>query len=1308
MLLKTKKTLICVLIFICVILLSAAALCFALETQPVRAATTPEGTALTGGGIMRNDGYYYLADDLTITTDLELEWSDVTIDLNGHKLTLGKNSYGISARIAVPAGSTLTLKDFDAASTNYITDPQTNESCEIRGGVITGGGIGGVSLHGGTFNMEGGTIAGNTAGQNNGGGVSLVNGSTFNMSGGTISHNSAYAGGGVYVDEGTFNMSGGTIEKNWSTNNLGGGVYVYFNGAFNVSGAVNITENTGIGDSNKLWTHNVIFVGSTDCINIVGKLEDENGNRAKVGIYNQRVFTSGYRTYNGGVAPHMYFLGDTETCIVLNEDEAENTHIMHNISLSTGKCSRCGLQYAAQVNNNYYSSFEEAFTYAINNSSATVKMFVDVTISNYIKVDEGKDITLDLNGRKLALKENASGSVISVSGTFTLTDTYIGADRKHNVNGTEIIGGVITGGKGSGENKLGGGIYVTDDATFNMKGGTIAGNIANYGGGVRVNTGATFVMEGGSISHNVAVNDAGGLCVYLANKIELKDGNISYNSAANGGAIYFEGEGLNLTGAIEQDNYILNGVNIFGNTATDNGGAIYIDGSTVTMNGGAVGGDGTFKNSVTGESGKGGGVYIANTLNEYNRDKAYAQFTMTGGSIIGNTAKNGGGVYMNCLKGGFIMSGGTITNNTSSSFGGGVYVWNGTFGVSGAVNIIGNKYGDGAQRDSNVHVGAGSLISVAGKLEDGSNNKAQIGFSKSVGSQVTTGYGANNKDGGGNEVPPNRYFISDTSSSCVYLNENEAYFGEHTGGTATCTAQKICSVCGEGYGDFAAHDFKSGTTYKSDGTQHWKVCANCTAEDTEHKTNHSYGGWETTLAPTCSEVGSKKHSCTVCRHEETQEMPSLGHDWGGIGVPPAWNWNGYTEATATFKCQNEGCSEVHSITVYSSGQGFYDKITANTQNEATCVSTGLIQYVAGVEFSGRVCYGYKYEVTPIKAHSYGEWNEEIPATCTQSGTTGYYVCSECGLNYNKNNNVIGNLTIAALGHDFASEFTVDTVATCTVKGSQSKHCSRCDEKSEITEIPLAAHTEEIIPAVAPTCTEAGKTEGKKCSVCAAIISAQAEIAAIGHNYGDWELFKAATIAEFGEERRVCAHDSAHYESRQLPKLVAELVKPDENGGENQVVVTTPNGFTHDIELIVTEIARENYFAYENIAQTVNGEINLVYDVTLKSDGVTIQPDGTLTIKLHIPENLQGKKFKLFHLHGSDSIDMQYAVDGNYAVVTVDRLSEFIFVGEKAAAPNGFNPLWLILIIIVALAIVGEVVYIVYRKTRKNKAAEGKK
>ena len=57
--------------------------------------------------------------------------------------------------------------------------------------------------------------------------------------------------------------------------------------------------------------------------------------------------------------------------------------------------------------------------------------------------------------------------------------------------------------------------------------------------------------------------------------------------------------------------------------------------------------------------------------------------------------------------------------------------------------------------------------------------------------------------------------------SCGYETEWE----NHTGGTATCTAKAVCSVCGESYGELAAHVADSTYRYNADG--HWTACATC-------------------------------------------------------------------------------------------------------------------------------------------------------------------------------------------------------------------------------------------------------------------------------------------------------------------------------------------------------------------------------------------------------------------------------------------------------------------------------------------------
>ena len=70
--------------------------------------------------------------------------------------------------------------------------------------------------------------------------------------------------------------------------------------------------------------------------------------------------------------------------------------------------------------------------------------------------------------------------------------------------------------------------------------------------------------------------------------------------------------------------------------------------------------------------------------------------------------------------------------------------------------------------------------------------------------------------------------------------------------------------------------------------------------------------------------------------------------------------------------------------------------------------------------------------------------------------------------------------------------------TCTEKGEKKRTCSCGQEEKEL--IAALGHEEVTDNAVAATCTQKGKTEGKHCSRCNAVIVAQTEIGALGHEY----------------------------------------------------------------------------------------------------------------------------------------------------------------------------------------------------------------
>ncbi|MBQ8746651.1 MAG: phosphodiester glycosidase family protein, partial [Clostridia bacterium] len=125
----------------------------------------------------------------------------------------------------------------------------------------------------------------------------------------------------------------------------------------------------------------------------------------------------------------------------------------------------------------------------------------------------------------------------------------------------------------------------------------------------------------------------------------------------------------------------------------------------------------------------------------------------------------------------------------------------------------------------------------------------------------------------------------------------------------------------------------------------------------------------------------------------------------------------------------------------------------------------------------QVCTVCGATVTPALGHT-EVIDAAVAPTCTENGLTEGSHCSVC------NATIVAQEVVPATGHKAGEN------ASCT----EDLVCTVCGE----TISSAGGHVEETVPAVAPTCTATGLTEGKRCSVCGEIIVAQEEVAALGH------------------------------------------------------------------------------------------------------------------------------------------------------------------------------------------------------------------
>ena len=205
----------------------------------------------------------------------------------------------------------------------------------------------------------------------------------------------------------------------------------------------------------------------------------------------------------------------------------------------------------------------------------------------------------------------------------------------------------------------------------------------------------------------------------------LKNENGRVFNIASGGSLTL-GENITLTGTVTDDNggavYVNGGTftmeadsKITGSSAIY-GGGVYVDSTgTFTMGGGTISKNRASSTYSNGDGASGGGVCISD-----------GTFTMSGGAVIsGNTAiRSGGGVYI-FSDGIFTMKDGSKITGGQAAFGGGVYVADGSFTMSGTATLQGNE---ATEHGGGVHILSGGNFTMKGGTIGGDDaNTAKYG-----------------------------------------------------------------------------------------------------------------------------------------------------------------------------------------------------------------------------------------------------------------------------------------------------------------------------------------------------------------------------------------------------------------------------------------------------------------------------------------------------------------------------------------------------------------------------------------------------
>ena len=709
----------------------------------------------------------------------------------------------------------------------------------------------------------------------------------------------------------------------------------------------------------------------------------------------------------------------------------------------------------------------------------------DISLEYTIKIEN--NVTICLNGHKITAADGMD-AIYMTGGSFTLTDC----------KGV----GTIT----HASSKTGRGVYVSS-GTFNMYGGSITGNKAQdaqgRGGGVYVYSGSgTFNMYGGSITGNRATGDGGGVYKSGSNSsFNMYGGSITGNTANSyGGGVYVDGGGFTMSGGTiggtktgetntatyggggvyAKANFEMTGGSITGNE-TNRGGGVYVTGKgSFTMSASA---DGQNIPSITGNNAteNGGGVYVVGSS---------STFKMTGGSIGGNNAAYGGGVYtVNEFK----MSGGSITGNNAyksdyiSTFGGGVCVGSGIFTVSGEVTVTDNTKGGTKGADgkftgdtkNNVYLPTGKTITIGtDKLSEG----AQLGVTVSgdYGDYpFTSGWNANMSD-----KTPSDYFISDTDGYVAKLNGSELKMVTHVHNwTYTASGDTITATC-KNCSNNNGNDFSGGsvTIQKPEKTKF--------NDGKDENAKVESVGW---FGKAPSVAYAVKDGNALSAAPVNAGTYTAGITLGNVTVSVTYIIDKATQTAPTGlttqgDIKNSGTGEIK-----NTAEDMEYNISANAttgwitcDNGSTRVAPGTY-YVRYKETDNYLASAVSAALT-VKAHTHSGGN----ATCQKKA-----VCDGCGQEYGE----LGN-------HKFTetvSKMYLKSAATCQSPAVYYKSCLVCDEKSSETfeygEKDFSNHIGNtyLVGQKEATCYAEGYTGDTYCSTCNHEIERGTSIAKNAHN-----------------------------------------------------------------------------------------------------------------------------------------------------------------------------------------------------------------
>ncbi len=553
----------------------------------------------------------------------------------------------------------------------------------------------------------------------------------------SITHNRALSGGAIYNgNNGIITIDYANLSYNVAVSGYGGAVYNYSSNAdgtgeytnigVTISGDTDVSYNYAVSggaiynNSSDEGTGIWIGTGSSDDIEMIGNIASQSGGT----IYN----ASGY-----------IYVGDTGASTLLIQDSSAG--------ISGGGIYNAGTAALENI------EFDNAD--AVSGSGGAIYNSGD--LSGYGITISGSNAIY--GGAVYAFGSSSSTSTATFSQSVFTSNYATYGSVAYLYYGDVTISGSSSLVYSNTSTYSGGAFQIETSGTLTISGGAqVYSNTSLLGdGGAIYNNGGSVIISSGSTIYDNSTRQNGGAIYNDGGSVTISDSTIYNSDALEGGAIYNTGADAELIisngsvihdcnatagsgGAIYNDAYVLiNDSDFYDNSATENGGAIFTDSVLVIENGSS------FTNTSTGATAvNGGAIYVGANGGLTMTDSSIVGYTASadGGAIYslglvvlesstisGNTAVNGGGIYIGSSssgEGGLTTSKSTITLNTATGSGGGIYNLGGNLQLVTTTISTNLAYGSGGGIYSCQYSGSFDEIIIQQSTID--NNTAMSGY----------------------------------------------------------------------------------------------------------------------------------------------------------------------------------------------------------------------------------------------------------------------------------------------------------------------------------------------------------------------------------------------------------------------------------------------------------------------------------------------------------------------------------------------------------------------------------------------------